>query len=244
MRQVYLSRLVLDPTNRMVWRDLGDCQQMHKTIMKAFPIPSGVKSPRSRHDILYRLEITTEGRIVLYVQSAIKPDWSHLLEDGYLLTDCGLENPAVKSIDEQLARIKEGMILRFRLKGNPTKKVGTSTKTERLAEGKKDNGRRVALLGEQAQIEWLARKGAASGFRLLSVRASSEVPDIYTGGRSLVKGRKPSEGSGEPLALTFRGVIFDGHLVVTDREAFLAAVRKGIGSGKAYGFGLLSLAGA
>lgn len=241
---MYLSRLVLDPTDRKVWRDIGNCQEMHRTILNAFSIPSGIEDPRSQNDILYRLEITTRGGIVLYVQSAIEPDWLHLVEDGYLLTDCGMENPAVKAIDEQLSRIREGMILRFRLRGNPTKKVGTSRKAERLAGEKKDNGRRVALLAEKAQIEWLARKGFTSGFRILTVRASSEAPDVYTGGRSLITGSKWRKVEGHRLDLTFRGVVFDGRLVVTDREAFLAAVRKGIGSGKAYGFGLLSLAGA
>ena len=34
--------------------------------------------------------------------------------------------------------------------------------------------------------------------------------------------------------------MFEGRLEVTDREAFLDTIRKGIGSGKAYGFGLLT----
>ena len=40
----------------------------------------------------------------------------------------------------------------------------------------------------------------------------------------------------------FRGVVFDGHLRVTDERAFKAALANGIGSGKAYGFGLMSIA--
>jgi CRISPR system Cascade subunit CasE len=37
-------------------------------------------------------------------------------------------------------------------------------------------------------------------------------------------------------------VQFEGDLEVTDAAAFRAALAQGIGSGKAYGFGLLSIA--
>jgi CRISPR system Cascade subunit CasE len=39
-----------------------------------------------------------------------------------------------------------------------------------------------------------------------------------------------------------QAVTFDGLLRVTDPEALLAALAGGIGSGKGFGFGLLSLA--
>jgi CRISPR system Cascade subunit CasE len=39
-------------------------------------------------------------------------------------------------------------------------------------------------------------------------------------------------------------VLYEGELEVTDTAAFRQALEKGIGSGKAYGFGLLSVAPA
>jgi CRISPR system Cascade subunit CasE len=39
-------------------------------------------------------------------------------------------------------------------------------------------------------------------------------------------------------------VVFEGRLRVTDAEAFRRALAAGIGSGKAFGFGLLSVAPA
>src|SRR5690554_7264512 len=38
---MYLSKLILNPMDRMVWRDRGDCCQMHRTIMRAFPEKQG-----------------------------------------------------------------------------------------------------------------------------------------------------------------------------------------------------------
>ncbi|TVT61952.1 type I-E CRISPR-associated protein Cas6/Cse3/CasE, partial [Amycolatopsis rhizosphaerae] len=42
--------------------------------------------------------------------------------------------------------------------------------------------------------------------------------------------------------ITVRAVRYDGHLIITDRDAFTAALQTGIGPAKAYGCGLLTLA--
>ena len=41
--------------------------------------------------------------------------------------------------------------------------------------------------------------------------------------------------------LTLAGASFEGNLAVTDADAFRAALAAGIGPGKAFGFGLLSI---
>jgi CRISPR system Cascade subunit CasE len=42
--------------------------------------------------------------------------------------------------------------------------------------------------------------------------------------------------------MTFGSVLFEGVLQVTDPDGFRETLATGIGSGKAYGFGLLSIA--
>lgn len=249
---MYLSRLLLNPFHRRVRRDLGDCHRMHCTVMSGFPNggESGVGA-RSRYGVLYRVEAGRRGQsVVLLVQSAVRPSWSHLVEEGYLVRpSLGEDNPAVKCIDEQMAHIAEGMVLRFRLKANPTKKVGTSSKSDRLSEVKKSNGRRVFIADQAGQLDWLVRKGAKSGFTLLQVRSDPSVADVVGESEDIVTGEK-LVGCREHRAgvaeskhqLVFRGVVFDGHLRVIDERAFRAALANGIGSGKAYGFGLLSIA--
>jgi CRISPR system Cascade subunit CasE len=244
---MYLSRLILNPASREVLRDIRDCQSMHRIIMRALEFLGSSFSPRSDQEVLHRLEDNRDDYPVLYVQSARMPDWSHLVNGDYLLRATDKENPAVKNIDEQLARISERMALRFRLKANPTKKVGTTTKSQRLAGELKSNGRRVPIAGEMAQIEWLLRKSADAGFRLVSVKASDTIPDVSAIDKVHTIGyrsRDRQHADQEYDKMQFAGVIFDGHLKVTNREVFLTVVRKGVGSGKAYGFGLLSLAPA
>src|SRR3989442_163559 len=87
---VYLSRLILDPRNRAVHRDLGDCQQMHRTVLGAFPQGDpGRGGPRSQLGVLYRVETDSRReRIEVLVQSRLAPDWSRL-PAGYLLDTGG-----------------------------------------------------------------------------------------------------------------------------------------------------------
>lgn len=242
---MFLSRLILNPLNRAVIRDVADCQQMHKTVLSAFPAQEASISPRTLYDVLYRLETDHQGQLVLYVQSAIKPDWTKLSSERYFLPTSTVENPAVKSIAEPLSKIESGMELRFRLQANPTLKTGTSTKTERLA-GKKCNGSRKPVKGEENQIRWLKQKGELGGFRLVSVKLCFEIPDLFTNQSAMVSGlrvKNQDQVARMTDQISFQSVVFEGRLLVADRSQFLMTLAKGIGSGKAYGFGLLSVAG-
>jgi CRISPR system Cascade subunit CasE len=229
---MYLSRLVLNPRHRSVRRDLADCHGLHRTIMAAFADLGGTAdSARARLAVLFRVEVGEGAAPVVLVQSGGKPDWS-CLEPGYLQS-----RAAWKEIGEMVGRLEVGRRLRFRLRGNPTRTI-----TREGPEG----GRwqvRVELHGEEEWLGWLRRKGEQHGFRLLGARAAVQVPDVRCAPRGKVTGaRMDGGGAGEKRRLTLFGVEFEGRLEVVERELFLAALRNGIGHGKAYGFGLLSIA--
>ncbi|MFH1834217.1 MAG: type I-E CRISPR-associated protein Cas6/Cse3/CasE [bacterium] len=230
---IFLSRLLLDPRSKAVRRDMADCQELHRTVMAAFPQVATLQQlPRASFRVLYRLEWSLRSeRVKLYVQSKTQPDWTHL-PPGHLTAEDGLENPACKTIDESYRRLTEGMRLRFRLRANPTKKVDTKTGPN----GLRRNGRRVELRRDEEQIDWLRRKAEHGGFRILDVAAAPEVPCVRLIREGLSHARKAGQ------TLTFASVLFDGRLEVTDAPAFAEALEAGIGPGKAYGFGLLSLA--
>lgn len=232
---MYLSRIVFDPTNRKTWECVCNCQYMHRLIMRAFPL-TDVETPRAHFKVLYRLELNPDG-VLSYVQSETKPDWSYLVEEKLISSSAPYLNPACKSIDGMLDNLTEGMILRFRLKANVTKKVGSTLKSERLA-GKKSNGTRVPIRSTEEQIAWLRRKGIQGGFLLLSVSTDSDVANVSIQPNRIVTGQK-----GQHL-LTFQGVTYDGYLQITDSSQFRNTLTTGIGSGKSYGFGLMTVAPA
>jgi CRISPR system Cascade subunit CasE len=233
---MYLSKLKLNPRSRDVRRDLADCHNLHRTLLSAFP-QAGADAARAEFGLLFRLEANLRtGMIVVLAQSHVEPDWSHL-PAGYLLD--AADNPACKPIDAMYESLASGARLLFRLRANPTRKIETKS----LPDGTKRNGRRVELRGEEDQIAWLRRKSEAAGFRLLNLRLNTNVPNLRTSPETKTVGwRSHREGSSEKQRLTFGAVLFEGEMEITDATAFRQALAQGIGSGKAYGFGLLSIA--
>lgn len=218
---MYLSLLRLSPASAAVQRDLRDVTQLHRTIMRAFPhVIDPEMEARAYFEVLHRLEFEKAGgRILLYVQSRVEPDWSQL-ESGYLHPE---EDQRVKPVGEAYAGLRAGRVVRFRLRANPTRKVDTKS----APDGARRNGRRVPVRGVEEQIKWLARKAEQHGFTLLQAGvAASGSPERV---KSYRTGR------------TFQGVLFEGRLAVGDPERFQKALAQGIGSGKAFGFGLLSV---
>jgi CRISPR system Cascade subunit CasE len=225
-----LSRLVLNPRSREVIRDLGDCQAMHRTILSAFRQASG--PARAEFGVLFRMEYPRAGMPTLLVQARERPDWSKL-PPSYLA-----KTHDAKDVSEAYASIDAGATLRFRLRANPTRRIDTKSGPN----GERRNGRRVELKTEAEQLEWLGRKGAAHGFEVLSVRASGDVPNVRVSDEGKSRGFRSSGVRQAKNPMTFASVLFEGVLRVTDAEAFRLALERGIGSAKAYGFGLLSVA--
>jgi CRISPR system Cascade subunit CasE len=228
MDTLYLSLLRLALRNRDVQRDLSDCHAMHRRLMRAFPDIGGPGDARNQFGLLYRAE-TTSGSVSLLVQSAAQPDWSRL-PGGYLRESA----TAAKRVDALYAGIAEGQRLLFRLRANPTKRI-SDRDTSQDAHWR---GKRVELGREDDQLKWLARKAQQSGFALLAVRAQPDHPPVADVRATGMGDRVISK----PHHLTFASVTFEGRLRVTDPDVFRQALWQGIGSGKAFGFGLLSIA--
>jgi CRISPR system Cascade subunit CasE len=212
-----LSRLILNPRNRRVQKEIADRYELHRSLMRAFADDLDDDEER----VLFRVERSCSERdLTLLVQSWTLPDWTWLAEPGahgYLLP-VGEPNPAVKTFQLDLV---PGQRLAFRLRANPTAR-------RRCSDGVR---RRVGLYDEEEQLDWLKRKAERGGFDLISVR---------TGGQKTVGGTVYRNGTRRELTLF--SVQFDGLLAVRKPDRVRDAVREGIGSAKAFGFGLLSLA--
>ncbi len=227
---MFLSKLVLNLRDRQARGDLARPYEMHRTLMNAYAEPR----VDNRCDLLFRVEPSRTGPPVVLVQTREEPEWSQLPR-GYLLE---LEEP--KKLDSPVAT---GQRLRFRLRANPTKRV--AAKNEGM--GGVMAGKRVGLVTEAEQVRWLLRKAETGGFRIPGEWVDAKHPetdepiqlpnfrvDVVPEGRD--RNGKPGY-HGEFLA-----VRFDGVLVVTDPDKLRETVAAGVGSGKAFGFGLLSLA--
>lgn len=112
----------------------------------------------------------------------------------------------------------QGKVLRYELLAIPSKKV--------KGEGK--NSRRVFLRESQEREEWLARQGKKYGFDLCATPEQSPS--------KIISGKK------QDMEIAYTAVCFSGLLRIIDPEAFWTGYTQGIGAGKAYGLGMLSVA--
>ncbi|MCW5961312.1 MAG: type I-E CRISPR-associated protein Cas6/Cse3/CasE [Pyrinomonadaceae bacterium] len=256
MKEIYLTRMTLNPRSNQVRAEVGNPRELHKTISRAFPPvenppdakPHERKTPRNEYNILHRLEIERlRGKAYLLVQSEHEPDWSFLHHKDYA------DEVETKTVGDRYAAIENGTRLIFRLQANPAKRVANryeypiETQREEFDRRFKDGKirRRVALVTEEDQINWLIRQGVNGGFGVENVTVDPAVRNVVAISEGKIKFKKLEKAGangGDPV--TYGSVVFEGVLRVDDAEKFRKALTSGIGQGKAYGFGLLSIAPA
>ena len=115
---------------------------------------------------------------------------------------------------------------RFGLLVNPTRKLVLRNE----AGERKKNGRRIPLTKREDLLVWIQRKAEAGGFDIGDPETLRTVPKPRS---YFQKGAM----QGVHYAVEFQGV-----LTVTDSALFRTTFTTGIGSAKAFGFGLLALA--
>lgn len=167
-----------------------------------------------RRDFLTRLDQRREGFRLLIVSplQPVRPDWC----------PADAESWKTKPIPETYFTRRR---YAFQLCGNPTKKVSKERSDGSLTK----NGRRVPLGKREELVEWIKRKGDQGGFAVDEAAL-----------RTFPRGREYFEKKGQ--AGLHSAVEFEGALTVTDPAKFHETFAFGIGSAKAFGFGLLVIA--
>lgn len=168
---------------------------------------------------LFRIDPLPGGRAMILIQSAIEPDWDYAFHNaGYLLT----APPEVKSFDPGFTKEQR---LQFRLVANPTRRLSKNS-----PDAKKESiGKRVPVPTDKLN-EWLARHAETAGFEIDEKSITVRQGYIYM--------NKSRDDKGQRL----RSARYEGILEVTDPAMFKMGLIRGIGPGKAFGFGLLSVA--
>jgi len=213
---VYLTELHLNPRRRGAVRLLASPQRMHAAVLAGFPNPPGAATGR----VLWRVD-EHPHRTTLYVVSPSVPDLTHVVEEaGWPTTETW------RSADYEpfLGRLRLGQQWAFRFCGNPVHKVKVSA-------SEADTTVR-AHVSERHQLAWFTERAARWGFGV-------EEDD---GAAPRIIGRTTRRFRRGPETVTLAQATFGGRLTVTDREAFVDALRTGMGRGKAYGCGLMTLA--
>ncbi|MFI7081275.1 type I-E CRISPR-associated protein Cas6/Cse3/CasE [Micromonospora sp. NPDC049903] len=234
----YLSRILLNPLRTRTQQMLHNPQTLHAAVL------GGLSRQPVDERVLWRLETPHRHQHALLVLTQSIPSWEHLIEQaGWPSAD---EPQALtRSYEPLLAQLQRGRRFAFRLKANPTistKKPTAPSKAQTLhLAGERPRGVRVAHRKLADQMTWLVDKLARSGCTIpTDLVNDNEVPAVRASDRQPLRFRK--HGAKEGTQVILESVTFDGILHIDDTEQARQALLGGIGTGKAYGFGLLTLA--
>jgi CRISPR system Cascade subunit CasE len=151
----------------------------------------------------------------------LEPDSNILLVQSELEPDWGKLSPSYfcqqqcKLFQPEVSQFPVDRLLQFRLKANPSKRDKETKKT-------------LGLYFQPDQVEWLHRQGNRHGFKVEAID-TIPMPNLWG-----------SKGKGQQ-SIKVHTVLFQGILKVTDSSLLVSAIQQGIGRGKSYGCGLLSL---
>ncbi|SDP62717.1 CRISPR system Cascade subunit CasE [Streptomyces sp. cf386] len=225
-----LTRIRLNRRSKTVRRDLTDTIRLHKTVMLLVPDGLG-KHPRQKAGLLFRLEDATDDTPpTLLIQSHQPPDLTRLPQD-YGSAETRALHPMFQALDP-------GRAVRYRITANASA-VRRALDNHQPVDNK--NGRKViALYGDDA-LAWWQRRAHQAG---LALTTTDTTPARFRRPRKRPNtATEPGETNPAPgaqHALTR----FDGLATITEPDRLRHALLTGIGRGKPYGAGLLSLAPA
>ena len=128
-----------------------------------------------------------------------------------------------KSYDPLLERVQRDSVWQFRLTANPTTSVKSANPGVR--------GTVHAHITPEHQISWLKEQGINHGFSIIP-------EDVYVMSNRWLQFHKGGE---RKHPVTLLAVTFEGILQVTDSACFRETLTHGIGRGKAFGLGLLTV---
>ncbi|HRW18495.1 MAG TPA: type I-E CRISPR-associated protein Cas6/Cse3/CasE [Dermatophilaceae bacterium] len=222
---MFLTRMDLNPTRLTTKRMLVSPQVTHALVLGS--IPPAPLSGGGR--TLWRLDQDAH-RLRLYVASPVRPDLTGVVEQAGWPTEPTWET---RDYEPLLARLSDGETWRFRLTANPVRVV---------SRGEGARGRVSPHRTINHQLSWLLERSGKLGVDFPA--NSLGVPEVAVRGRGLATFRRRSAaGAGERVdRVALTTVTYEGVLRVVDPELLVAAMRSGIGRGKGYGCGLLTLA--
>lgn len=159
-----------------------------------------------------------QGKYWLLLVSSVEPDLSSMV------SQFGLENmvePAeTKDYEPFLNRLRDDQVWQFRLRGNPVRSVKSS-------DGKR--GKIYAHVTPLQQKQWLLDRAESYGFK------------VDLNNFDVVNSKWHKFDKASVRNVTIRAVTFEGFLTITDREKFVEMLQMGLGRGKAYGCGLMTI---
>lgn len=228
----WLTRIVLNTDREDVRAEIRNAVAMHRRVMSLFPDVESLSDARSHFGVLHRIEHSGAtqsrhdrriGSAVLLVQSNTEPTYDRLPADYSLRNES-------RNLAPLLEALKPGRHLRYRCDANPIRRP-----TQRTRELYQLETTVIALHGRHAD-DWWHRQAERAGLKIWTHESHSVAT---------ARGKTPDKKRpGKENNVRHHRVRFEGLAEVVAPDALRQALRSGIGKGKAYGAGLLTIAPA
>jgi CRISPR system Cascade subunit CasE len=238
----YLSRILLNPLRTKAQSMLRNPRILHAAVLQ------GLAQQPVTERVLWRLDTDKPHQAQLLVLTRSRPSWEHLVEQaGWPAADNA--EPLIKPYQPLLDQILRGREFAFLLKANPvsaTKNIAAPSpgQKEYLATAPRPRGLRVPHRTVAHQLAWLIDRlpwrvdqPSRWGLRLLS---HNDQPAVRIIGRQRLSFTKNLDSGGHRVVL--ETATYEGLVRVEDPVAATDALLNGVGPGKAYGLGLITLA--
>lgn len=225
---ITFTRILLNPQKRGGRRLLSNPQAMHAAVRASFPPDLDDSAAR----ILWRVDHDGHEH-TLYVVGPEEPDRAVIVDQAGWSTRPG----DTADYEPLLDGLRMGHERSFRLTANPVRSLSS--------DGAK-RGKLVPHVTPAQQVTWLVDKAPELGFEVRpsspSGTAEDPAPDVIVNRREDLSFSRRDDALPRPGTVTLRTARFDGSLRVTDVAKFRRTLTHGIGRGRAYGCGLLTLA--
>lgn len=230
----YLSKIWLNPLRARTQLLLRNPQAMHAAVL------GGLSRQPITERVLWRLENGPHRAAVLVLTESV-PSWEHLVEQASW--PCSDEPQAlVRSYEPLLERIMRGREFAFRLRANPVSATRqptrpTAAQQKRLDSSPRPRGVRVPHRTAAHQLAWLDTRITRWGF---DIATNSDGADVRLAARERLIFTKKTDATSRRV--TIETATFEGRLRVADPDHAKASLLDGVGSARAYGCGLITLA--
>lgn len=212
---MYLSRVEIDIQNRQKIRELSHLGAYHNWVETCFP-DEFKHGERSRK--LWRIDHLSNRQYLLLVSSQ-KPDLTCLERYGVPGT------ASSKNYDNYIRTLRNGMYVRFRATLNPVQSIPSPISTGCVRE----RGRVVPHVTVAQQMKFFQDRADSNGFQI-------ELDDF----RIVERSHLPLKRKGNKT-IRMSIVSYEGKLKINDVTRFRKALCEGIGRGKSYGCGMLTV---
>lgn len=215
---MFITRVKINYRRRGAVKLLTNPRAMHAAVEQGFPDDDHGR-------VLWRVDKHDHAHHLLVV-SPQRPDLTHIVEQAGWDT----APPEVKDYDTHLARLHDGMKVRFQITANPVHRDHTQLDS-------RGRGKIYGHVTVAQQIAWLSDRQERLGLHFESV-------DVTDRGRQEAlrpNGEKRDDGSGTRRKVTHDHATFLGTATITHADQLREALVTGLGRGRAYGLSMLTV---